>query len=155
MTTPDALSAYDAALPPQHVAITQLLRQTFDAALPKATSKVWHGHPVWFLGENPVVGYDARKAAVHVLFWNGQALDAPGLTPVGKYRAAGTQYASAAEVNLKALRGWLKQARTDVFDGVTYFKKLREAAARRKQAAPATKAKPSRATKKQAPARRR
>ena len=29
--------------------------------LPAATSRVWHGHPVWFDGDHPIVGYDVRK----------------------------------------------------------------------------------------------
>jgi hypothetical protein len=139
MTTPDSLTAYDAALPPEQAAITQLLRRAFDAALPNATSKVWHRHPVWFIGENPVVGYNARRGAVHVLFWNGQAFEEPGLVPVGKYRAAGTHYAAASDVKLPTLRRWLKKARTDVFDGVTYFQKLRDAAKSRSRAAPKKK----------------
>jgi hypothetical protein len=135
MTTPDSLTAYDAALPPEQAAITQLLRRAFDAALPNATSKVWHRHPVWFIGENPVVGYNARPDAVHILFWNGQAFEEPGLDPVGKYRAAGTHYAAASDVKLPTLRRWLKKARTEVFDGVTYFQRLRDAAKARSRAA--------------------
>jgi uncharacterized protein YdhG (YjbR/CyaY superfamily) len=29
--------------------------------LPNAENKVWHGHPVWFLDENPIVGYSKEK----------------------------------------------------------------------------------------------
>src|SRR5262245_1983947 len=64
------------------------LRELIDATLPRATSKVWHGSPVWFIDENPVVGYNATAKAVKLLFWNGQAFDEAGLEPVGKYRAA-------------------------------------------------------------------
>ncbi len=132
MATPDPITRYDADLPPAQAEITRLLRAVIDTALPDATSKVWHGHPVWFDGENPVVGYDARKATVNLLFWNGQALGEPALVPVGTFRAAGTQYATASDVDAVQLRRWLKKARTNVFDGVTHFRALREAAKLRK-----------------------
>jgi hypothetical protein len=95
-------------------------------ALPKATARVWHGSPVWFIGENPVVGYSATKQGVHLLFWNGRAFDEPDLKPVGKYRAAQAVFGDAAEIDPKMVRRWLKKAGADVFDSVAFFKKLRE-----------------------------
>lgn len=128
MKTPDSILKYEAALAPALADIAMLLRENIEKSLPKATSKVWHGHPVWFDGENPLVGYDARKASVNILFWNGKKLGEEGLVPVGKYRAAGKKYEQASDVNLVELRRCLKKARLNVFDGVTYFKKLRAAA---------------------------
>ena len=71
----DAISAYALALDPQRTAICERLRPLIDAALPNATSKVWHAIPVWFVGENAVVGYTARKVGVRLMFWNGQRFD--------------------------------------------------------------------------------
>jgi hypothetical protein len=31
--------------------------RVIDRTLPDASNKIWHGHPVWFLEENPIVGY--------------------------------------------------------------------------------------------------
>lgn len=132
MKTDDSILSYDARLSPVQAEIAHVLRAEIEAALPKATSKVWHGHPVWFDGENPVVGYDARKSTVNILFWNGQELGEAGLVPVGKFRAAGTQFAEAADIDRVSLRRWLKKARANVFDGVTHFRKLREAAKAKK-----------------------
>ena len=98
-----------------------------DTALPKATSKVWHGSPVWFIDDNPVVGYNATAKSVKLLFWNGQAFDEAGLKPVGKYRAVEAIFHDAAEIDPKVLRRWLKKAKSDVFDSKGFFKKLREA----------------------------
>ncbi len=39
-------------------AICNALAPEIDAVLSEAESKIWHGHPVWFLEENPVVGYE-------------------------------------------------------------------------------------------------
>jgi hypothetical protein len=124
--TDDAITAYAAGKPPGHRTICNSLRGLIDAALPKATSKIWHGGPVWFDGENPVVGYDARTKGVNLLFWNGRAFDEPDLTPVGKYGAAQTTFIDASEIDPKTVRRWLKKAKENVFDSVGFFKKLRE-----------------------------
>src|SRR5512145_1311777 len=84
----DQIAAYSQAQPLAFRTICDVLRELIDTALPKATSKVWHGSPVWFIDDNPVVGYNATAKTVNLLFWNGQALDEAGLKPVGKYRTA-------------------------------------------------------------------
>jgi uncharacterized protein YdhG (YjbR/CyaY superfamily) len=42
--------------------ICDLLLQAISKSLPKSENKVWHGHPVWFLDGNPIVGYSRQKA---------------------------------------------------------------------------------------------
>jgi hypothetical protein len=135
MSAPLDLDGHDAAQAAPLRDLLGLLRRELDAALPEARAKVWHGSPVWFDGENPVAGYSVRKGRVEVLFWNGKAFEAPGLTPVGKHFAARVDYAGVADVDLARLRAWLAEARVRVFDGVTYFAALREAARREKAAA--------------------
>ncbi|HEU4779171.1 MAG TPA: DUF1801 domain-containing protein [Steroidobacteraceae bacterium] len=97
------ITAYDKAQTPKTATICASLRKSFDVALPKATSKVWHGSPVWFIGENPVVGYTARPAGVAVLFWNGQEFDEPLLEPVGKFHAAQVKYTAVSDIDAKLL----------------------------------------------------
>jgi hypothetical protein len=120
------IATYSQAQPPALRAICDLLRELIDTALPRATSKVWHGSPVWFIDDNPVVGYNATAKAVNLLFWNGQAFDEPTLKPMGKYRAAQALFSDAAEIDPDVIRRWLKKAESDVFDSKAYFKKLRE-----------------------------
>ena len=122
----DPITAYSRAQTPGFAATCEALRQLIDAALPAATCKVWHGSPVWFSGDNPVVGYSVVKKGVQLLFWNGQAFEEDGLQPVGKYRAAEAVYREVAEIDAKLVRRWLKKAKTDVFDSKGFFKKLRE-----------------------------
>jgi hypothetical protein len=81
---------------------------------------------VWFIDDNPVVGYNATAKAVNLLFWNGQAFGEANLKPVGKYRAAQAIFGDAAEIDSNVVRRWLKKAESDVFDSKTFFKKLRE-----------------------------
>jgi hypothetical protein len=119
----DQIAAYSQVQPHGLRPICDLLRELIDAALPKATSKVWHGSPVWFMDDNPVVGYNATAKTVNLL---GQAFDEAGFQPVGKYRAAQAKFSDAAEIDPKVIRRWLKMARSDVFDSKAFLKKLRE-----------------------------
>src|SRR5271156_4379248 len=88
----DSIAAYSEAQPPEIQSICNLLRGVIESALPKATCKVWHGSPVWFIDENPVVGYSASSKTVKLLSWNGKAFDEPALKPVGKHRAAQAEF---------------------------------------------------------------
>ena len=122
----DRIAAYSEAQPPAFRTICDVLRELIDTALPGASSKIWHGSPVWFIDDNPVVGYNATAKAVNLLFWNGQAFDEAGLHAVGKQRAAQARFADAAEIDPKVIRRWLKKANSDVFDSRAFFKKMRE-----------------------------
>jgi hypothetical protein len=122
----DQIAAYSEAQPLPLRSICGVLRELIDAALPKATSKVWHGSPVWFIDDNPVVGYNATAKTVNLLFWNGQAFEEPSLKSVGKYRAAQAVFGDAAEIDPKVIRRWLKKAKTDVFDSKSFFGKQRK-----------------------------
>jgi hypothetical protein len=125
-TVGDPIAAYSLAQPPAFRAMCDVLRKLIDAAIPKADSRVWHGSPVWFIDDNPVVGFNATAKTVNLLFWNGQAFDEPDLAPVGKYRAAQAVFRDAAEIDPAVIRRWLKKARSNVFDSRAFFKKLRE-----------------------------
>ena len=122
----DQITAYSRAQPLTLQSICDALRELIAAALPKATSKVWHGSPVWFIDENPVVGYSTNAKSVKLLFWNGQAFDEPALKPVGKHRAAQAVINDPDEVDPKLVRRWLKRAESNVLDSKAYLKQLRE-----------------------------
>ena len=120
------IAAYSETQTPAFREMCDVLRTLIEKEIPKATSKVWHGSPVWFIDDNPVVGYNATTKAVHLLFWNGKAFDEPDLKPVGKYKAAQAVFANSDAIDPKQVRGWLKKAKADVFDSRAFFKKLRE-----------------------------
>lgn len=114
---PVSIPAYDAAQSAAAATTCRRLRAEIDRALPAATSKVWHGSPVWFIGETPVVGYNvAAKGDVVLLFWNGQAFDDPALAPIGKFKAAEVRFGGASEIRPAPLRRWLKQAGKELWD---------------------------------------
>ena len=73
--------------------------------------------PVWFVGENPVVGFNVTaQKGVNLLFWNGQSFGEPALKAAGKFKAAQIQFTDGTQIDLKMLRRWLKKAGTDIWD---------------------------------------
>ena len=96
--------------------ICSLLMSEINNNLPKAESKIWHRHPVWFLDGNPIVGYSKLKDSVRLLFWSGQSFEEPGLQPEGKFKAAEAAYTSLAAIDLKQLKRWLTKAKKIQWD---------------------------------------
>ena len=119
------IDGYTKAQSRKDAAICQTLRAEIEAALPKATSKIWHGSPVWFIGENPVVGYNVTPKHVNLLFWSGQSFGEPALKAAGKFAAAQVQFTEVSQIDPKTLRRWLKKARTDIFDYRGHFARQR------------------------------
>jgi hypothetical protein len=120
----DEIDHYAKAQIPAHTEICNLLRKEIDAILPKASSRIYYSMPVWFIGENPVVGYKAMPKYVNLLFWNGQAFNEKELTAAGKFKAAQIKFTKVSEIDPKSLRRWLKKSQKDVWD----FKGLRKKA---------------------------
>lgn len=109
-------------------AICDKLQTEIDRAIPKATSRIWHGSPVWFIEENPVVGYRVGPKRVDLTFWSSQLFEEPLLKAVGKDKAAQVSIEEESEINLAELRRWLKSARTSIFDYVRMYAQKRETA---------------------------
>ena len=116
MALPKDITAYHKAQTKTDRAVCDALAKEIDAALPKAESKVWHRHPVWFLDGNPIVGYSKLKECIRLLFWSGQSFDETGLRKEGSFQAAEARYMAASEVNLEDLRRWLGKARDIQWD---------------------------------------
>jgi hypothetical protein len=110
------VTAYNAAQTGERQAICQLLATEIHKALPEAKNKVWHAHPVWFINDNPIVGYAARKHDIQLLFWSGQSFDEPGLQPEGSFKAAQARYTETAQVNTADLARWLQKAQDIQWD---------------------------------------
>lgn len=112
-----SIADYDAAQPAAEAAVCRRLRAEIERTLPGATSKVWHGAPVWFIGDTPVVGYSVpARGGVALLFWNGQAFGDPALTPMGKFKAAQVEFQEVSGIKAAPLRRWLNKAGTELWD---------------------------------------
>ena len=110
------IQAYSQAQGSDNKAICELLAREIEANIPDAESKIWHGAPVWFLKDNPIVGYWARKDNVQLLFWSGQSFDEAGLQSEGSFKAAEARYRSIDQINISDLKRWLEKSKKIQWD---------------------------------------
>lgn len=97
--------------------ICETLSSLIAKYLPEAESKIWHAHPVWFLDENPTVGYGRLKAGIRLMFWSGADFEEEELKPgTGKFKDASIIYTSVGEVNECDLMRWLKKSKLVQWD---------------------------------------
>ena len=113
---PITIAEYHATLSGDDKAVCDFLFQEINKGLPESENKVWHRHPVWFLNDNPIVGYSKLKNCVQLLFWSGQSFDEPGLEVEGSFKAAQARYNTVDEVNVTDLRRWLEKSKKIQWD---------------------------------------
>ncbi|MEZ4180555.1 MAG: DUF1801 domain-containing protein [Candidatus Doudnabacteria bacterium] len=110
------IEKYNKSLSQESKKIAQTLSDIINKSLPTAENKVWHGHPVWFIDQNPIVGYSQLKTSFRLMFWSGQSFKTKGLTPEGKFKAATFSYASSSEINPTIIKKWLAESKTIQWD---------------------------------------
>ncbi len=111
------IQAYHNTQSPKDQAICDLLAQEINQHLPEAESKIWHRHPVWFLGGNPIVGYSKLKDCMRLMFWSGASFDEEQLKiNTGKFKDASIRYTSVDQINTSDLRRWLEKSRDIQWD---------------------------------------
>lgn len=97
--------------------ICNLLASIIDNELPEAENKVWHAHPVWFINDNPIVGYSKQKKGIRLMFWSGADFNEEKLNVVGqKFKDASIFYTSVEEVNVVDLTRWLRKSKEIQWD---------------------------------------
>ena len=85
--------------------------------LPEAESKIWHAHPVWFLDENPVVGFSRQKKGIRLMFWSGKSFDEEKLNVKGaKFQDASVFFNSNREIDEEDVKRWLGKTRQIQWD---------------------------------------
>ncbi len=108
---------YNGSQTAEDQAICDTLASAIAEGLPDATNKIWHGHPVWFLDGNPIVGYSKEKRGIRLMFWSGADFGEDGLAIRGiKFKDASVFYQVSSEVDLPALARWLRKARDIQWD---------------------------------------
>ncbi len=112
---PDIQSYHD-NLEPADRQICDVLAHEISKHLSGVESKVWHGHPVWFIDSNPIVGYSKQKAGVQLLFWSGQSFDEVGLENEGSFKAAQRRYMDVSEIDTAELARWLQKSKDIQWD---------------------------------------
>ena len=109
--------AFNESLSESDVAICNQLANLINEEIPDAENKIWHRHPVWFLNENPIVGYSRQKAGIRLMFWSGASFDESDLKPgTGKFKDASKFYTALDQLDLNDLRRWLSKAREIQWD---------------------------------------
>ena len=116
MSATNDIVEYHATLGPGDRALCERLRVMITDALPEAEGKVWHGHPVWFLDGNPIVGYHRLASGVRVLFWSGQSFPTPGLAKSGSFKAAEFFPGSVEALAELPFTAWLRESRDVQWD---------------------------------------
>ena len=108
---------YNDTQTPGDRAICDLLAEQIDMGLPQAENKIWHGHPVWFLEGNPIVGYSKLKNCIRLLFWSGQSFDEAGLQKEGTFQSGRSPiYRGPGGRGPPICRRWLGKAREIQWD---------------------------------------
>lgn len=111
------ISKHNSRQKPGDREICDLLAEAIDRGLSEAENKIWHGHPVWFLDGNPVVGYSKQKPGVRLMFWSGADFDEADLTVKGeKFKDASVFYNDVAEIDEGDLQRWLAKSRDIQWD---------------------------------------
>ncbi|QSB14251.1 DUF1801 domain-containing protein [Natronosporangium hydrolyticum] len=90
-------------------------REIIEAALPDATGVLYHGHPVWGLGDNPgqrpVCLLKAYRSDVTFGLWRGQDVNDPdGRLKPGARRMASVKLTGLTDIDAPRITTWLHQA---------------------------------------------
>jgi hypothetical protein len=97
--------------------ICDVIVNEIDRGLPKAENKIWHGHPVWFLDGNPIVGYSRQKAGIRLMFWSGTDFEEERLSVRGKkFKDASVFYNDITDIDIKALKRWIRKSKDIQWD---------------------------------------
>jgi Domain of unknown function (DU1801) len=106
------IKSYNSTLSRVEKEICNFLTETIDKELSKAESKIWHAHPVWFLDDNPIVGFSKQKPGIRLMFWSGADFEEENLNIVGKkFKDASIFYTEMDQIKIKDLKRWLKKSK--------------------------------------------
>ncbi len=106
----------DKQTPPDKEICNQLAAIIY-SELNEAESKIWHAHPVWFLDNNPIVGYSKQKQGIRLMFWSGADFEEDSLNVRGmKFKDASIFYNKISEINQADIKLWLSKSREIQWD---------------------------------------
>ncbi|MDX6597083.1 MAG: hypothetical protein QOE87_970 [Gaiellales bacterium] len=88
-------------------------RDVIDAEL--GDGVIWHGHPVWMIGNAPVALLKAYTSFVTFGLFQGQLVEDPsGRLASGSRQMASVRLRAAAEVDEVLFAGWIREAQSQV-----------------------------------------
>ena len=108
---------YNSNLNLEEQQICDVLASIINETLTESTYKIWHAHPVWFINENPIVGYSKQKAGIRLMFWSGKDFEEKDLNIHGaKFKDASVFFNNIDEINSNDLKRWLQKSRDIQWD---------------------------------------
>lgn len=108
---------YNSSLGLEEQQICDVLASIINETLTDATNKIWHAHPVWFINENPIVGYSKQNAGIRLMFWSGKDFEEKDLNIHGaKFKDASVFFNHVDEINSNDLKRWLQKSRDIQWD---------------------------------------
>jgi len=109
--------SYNNKLETVYKVICDLLANTINSELIEAESKIWHAHPVWFIDQNPIVGYSKQKDGIRLMLWSGMDFGEEKLKMgTGKFKDASILYTSIEQIDATDLEVWLKKSKEIQWD---------------------------------------
>ncbi|UUV21137.1 DUF1801 domain-containing protein [Paenimyroides aestuarii] len=107
----ETIKSYNSKQAQPHQEVCNVLNKLISQNLSNAESKIWHGHPVWFINGNPIVGYSKEKAGIRLIFWSGADFDEDLLSVRGsKFKDASIFYNHVDEIIAADLERWLEKS---------------------------------------------
>ncbi len=104
----ESIKHYNESLPSERQMICDRLFAVIDKNLSYTENKIWHGHPVWFINGNPIVGYSSQKAGIKLMFWSGASFNEAELEPgTGKFKDASVTYTDVKDKKAEDITRWL------------------------------------------------
>ncbi|HMV14783.1 MAG: DUF1801 domain-containing protein [Chitinophagales bacterium] len=108
---------YNSMLSDSEQEVANVLANKINQLLPNAKQKIWHSHPVWFINDNPIVGYSKQKLGIRLMFWSGADFVQHKFTVIGKkFKDASIFYKTLSEINYSDLENWILQAKAIQWD---------------------------------------
>lgn len=108
---PEDIKIYHNNLSSERQEICDKLFTIINKNLSFTENKLWHGHPVWFIEGNPIVGYSSLKDGIKLMFWSGTDFNDAGLTNgSGKFKDASRTYVDVTDIVSEDLIRWLDKS---------------------------------------------
>lgn len=116
--------AYNEAQLGEEKAMCKQLSSILSDLLPDAKNKIWHKHPVWFLEDNPIVGYSKLKAGIRLMFWSGASFEEDKLKiGTGKFKDASILYTLKEQIDRDDIKRWVEKGRLIQWDYKNIYKR--------------------------------
>lgn len=113
----ETIASYKLGLSEADQKIAEQLTVLIQTHLSNSEGKIWHGHPVWFLDGNPIVGFSKQKAGLRLMFWSGADFNEDALSVRGdKFKDASVFYTDVSEINSGDVQRWLQKSEAIQWD---------------------------------------